>query len=290
MDFPPPQFFQHRGHRIAYVDEGTGPVLLMVHGNPTWSFYWRAVFRAFAPSHRCIAIDHVGCGRSDKPGDDRYLYTLASRIEDLQALVEHLELADVTLAVHDWGGAIGMGWAVRNPELVKALVVTNTAAFHLPSGKAFPPALALARVPGLGAALVRGANAFVRGTTRWGVTRPLDAATAAAYRAPYGTWKERIAVHRFVQDIPLRPADPAYAVIEEIAAGLPRLRDKPMLIAWGLRDFVFDAAFLREWEQRFPSAEVHRFPEAGHLVLEDAREPILAALKPFLARTRTEGA
>jgi len=281
-EFAPAQVFDRGGLAMAYVDEGQGAPILMVHGNPTWSYYYRNLVAAMSPTHRCVAPDHIGCGRSDKPDDRRYAYTLASRIDDLQALVEHLDLRGVTLVVHDWGGAIGLGWAGRAPERVDRIVVLNTAAFGLPPGKRFPWTLRLARLPGLGAVLVRGANAFVEGTIRFGVHRRLAPEVAAGYRAPYRTWADRIAVHRFVQDIPLRPGDRAYPTLQEVTAGLDRLRDKPMLVAWGLRDFVFDATFLEAWIHRFPAAEVHRFHDAGHLVLEDAGRRIIALVRSFV--------
>lgn len=280
--FAPAKTFDRAGLSMAYVDEGEGEPILMVHGNPTWSFYYRELVSAFSPTHRCVAPDHIGCGRSDKPSDARYDYTLARRIDDLQALVEHLDLPPVTLVVHDWGGAIGLGWAGRVPHRVARIVVLNTAAFGLPPGKRFPFTLRLARLPGIGAALVRGANAFVEGAIRYGVHRRLPSEIADGYRAPYRSWAERIAVHRFVQDIPLHPSDPAFPALQEVTAGLERLHDKPMLIAWGLRDFVFDRTFLDAWAQRFPAAEVHAFNDAGHLVLEDAGRRIIALVRQFL--------
>lgn len=273
------------GHRYHYVDEGPkdGPVVLMVHGNPTWSFYWRNLIGALKDTHRVIAPDHIGCGRSDKPSEEDYEYTLRSRIDDLTALVSHLELEDITLVVHDWGGGIGFGWAVDHPELIRQMVVLNTAAFHLPSGKAFPAALTLARLPGLGGLLVRGANAFVRGANRFCVTkRPLPPEVADGYLEPYRTWADRVAVHRFVTDIPLHPRDRAFAAIEATQNGLTRLRDKPMFIGWGLKDFVFDHHFLAEWERRFPDAQVHRYEDCGHYILEDATEDLVPKITAFI--------
>ncbi len=273
------------GHRYHYVDAGPkdGPVVLMVHGNPTWSFYWRNLISALQDTHRVIAPDHIGCGRSDKPSEEDYDYTLRSRIEDLGALVEHLDLQDITLVVHDWGGGIGFGWAVDHPERIEQMVVLNTAAFHLPDGKAFPSALTLARVPGLGGLLVRGANAFVRGANRFCVTkRPLPADVAEGYLAPYRTWSDRVAVHRFVTDIPLHPRDRAFSAIEATQNGLKRLADKPMFIGWGLRDFVFDHHFLAEWERRFPDAQVHRYEDCGHYILEDATEDLVPKIAAFI--------
>ena len=270
---------------MHYVDEGPhdAPVVLMLHGNPTWSFYWRRLISALRPSHRVIAPDHIGCGKSDKPGDDTYSYRLAERVEDIEALVEQLGLRDVTLAVHDWGGMIGMGWAHRHPDLVARLVVLNTAAFPMPSTKRLPASLWLARDTKAGALLVRGCNAFARGATRLAVTRvrlPKEARDGLC--APYDSWDHRRAVLRFVQDIPLREGDPSFSLVREVGEHLHQFNDRPVLICWGDRDFVFDEHFLRVWKSALPDAEVHQFPDCGHYVLEDAPAEIEGLVRRFL--------
>jgi haloalkane dehalogenase len=273
------------GLRYHYLDEGQGEPVVMVHGNPTWSFYYRRLVEALRPAYRAIVPDHIGCGLSDKPDDSRYDYTLASRIADLEALVDHLELdGGLTLVVHDWGGAIGLGYATRHPERVARLVVLNTAAFTMPRTKTFPWPLWLCRDTPLGAYLVRGLNAFCRGTARIGCTRrPLPRDVRDAYCAPYDSWDHRIAVHRFVQDIPLRGGDRSYDEITRIEKGLAGLAGVPTLIGWGMKDFVFDHHFLAEWVRRFPGAEVHRFARAGHYVLEDEGEQIVPLVRAFLS-------
>lgn len=273
------------GVRMHYVDEGPreGPVVLMLHGNPTWSFYWRRLIAALRTTHRVIAPDHIGCGKSDKPDDHRYSYRLARRIDDVERLVDALQLRDVTLMVHDWGGMIGMGWADRHPELVTRLVLLNTAAFGLPPSKRMPASLWLARNTGVGAVLVRGLNAFARGATRLCVTRrPLSEEVRAGLIAPYDSWANRRAVLRFVQDIPLRPGDPGFEIVSGVGERVGQFDDRPVLICWGARDFVFDDHFLRVWQQKLPHAEVHRFADAGHYVLEDAGEEIEALVLRFL--------
>lgn len=278
-------YLDRDGLRYHYVDEGQGSVVLAVHGNPTWSFYWRNLIKDLRTDHRVVAPDHIGCGRSDKPKAEDYDYTMRSRVDDLTRLVNDLDLHDITLVVHDWGGAIGMAWAVENPERVSRIVVLNTAAFHLPDGKGFPSSLVLARTPLLGDLLVRGANAFVRGANRFCVTRkPMAPEVAEGYLEPYRNWKDRVAVHRFVQDIPLRPGDPAFDLINATQDGLAALADKPMLIGWGMKDFVFDRHFLAEWERRFPDASVHRFDDCGHYIMEDASDEILGLVHDFFDR------
>lgn len=275
------------GLRYHFLDEGQGEPVVMLHGNPSWSFYYRKLVEALAPAgYRTVVPDHVGCGRSDKPGDDRYDYTLESRVRDLERLLDHLGLdSALTLVMHDWGGGVGMAFAARHPERVARLVVLNTAGFHLPGSKMFPWPLWVCRDTFLGAWLVRGLNAFCRGTAFIGCKHTkMSRAVRDAYIAPYDSWANRIAVHRFVQDIPLRPGDRSYDLVTYVQNRLPLLADRPTLIAWGLRDFVFDRHFLAEWERRLPHAEVHRFPEAGHYVLEDEAGPIVPLVRDFLAR------
>ena len=273
------------GHRMHYVDEGPrdAPVVLMLHGNPTWSFYWRRLISALRLSQRVIAPDHIGCGKSDKPGDDTYSYRLAQRVEDIEALVEQLGLQGITLAVHDWGGMIGMGWAHRHPDLVARLVVLNTAAFPMPSTKRLPASLWLARDTKAGALLVRGFNAFARGATRLAVTRVrLPKEVRDGLCAPYDSWDHRRAVLRFVQDIPLEESDPSFSLVRDVGEHLHQFNDRPVLICWGERDFVFDDHFLKVWKSALPDAEVHQFPDCGHYVLEDAPAEIEQLVRRFL--------
>jgi pimeloyl-ACP methyl ester carboxylesterase len=275
------------GLRYHYLDEGSGEPVIMVHGNPSWSFYYRNLALALRDRYRCIVPDHIGCGFSDKPGDDRYDYTLARRVDDLERLVDHLGISEnITLVLHDWGGMIGMAYAVRHPERIKRLVVLNTAAFHLPKEKRFPYALKLCRDTRFGAFLVRGCNAFSLAASFVGCKRnPLPAKLRQAYRLPYDTWRNRIATLRFVQDIPLAPGDRNYELVSAVAAGLAQFNELPMAIFWGELDFVFDCSFLAEWQRRFPKAEVHRYPDAGHYILEDAAAEVVPLIRAFLDRT-----
>ena len=272
--------------RLHYLDEGPTDAepLVMLHGNPTWSFYYRNVVLALRGRYRCVVPDHIGMGLSDKPPDVRYPYTLSRRVDDLERLLKHLHLTDrVTLVLHDWGGMIGMAWAMRHAAAVRRLVILNTAAFPLPAGKSLPWSLRLCRLPLLGPLLVRGGNAFARAAARRCVTgAALPREVRSAYLAPYGSWAHRIAVRRFVQDIPLTPADVSYELVEQVAASLEQFRDVPMLICWGARDFVFDDDFLAQWSQRFPKAQTHRFADAGHYVLEDAGDRIIPLIEAFL--------
>lgn len=271
-------------HRLHYVDEGNGPAMLMVHGNPTWSFYYRNLIKEFSRDFRVIAPDHMGCGLSDKPSLDEYNYTLESRVQNLTKLVQELKLKDITLVVHDWGGMIGVTFATRFPDLIKQLVVFNTAAFHNPKGLDLPLSIRLCRNPLVGEYLVRGFNAFSHGANLRCCTRKkLSAAEKKGYLAPYNNWKNRLAVHRFVKDIPLTKEDEAWSVVNQAEKNLSRLSNKPMLILWGEKDFVFDDSFLRRWREYFPQAEVKTFPESGHYIVEDSHDEIVTAMHDFVA-------
>jgi cis-3-alkyl-4-acyloxetan-2-one decarboxylase len=280
----PGRDLDRRGSKLHYLDEGQGEPVVMVHGNPTWSFHYRRLVEALSPRFRTIVPDHIGCGLSDKPDDSRYDYTLASRVDDLEALLDHLEIdRNINLVVHDWGGMIGLAYAARHPERIARLVVMNTAAFHMPGTKSFPWALWICRDTPLGAWMVRGLNTFVRGTALIGCTRNrLPRAVRDAYAAPYDSWDHRIAIHRFVQDIPLRPGDRSYELVSWVENRLASLRSVPLFIAWGMRDFVFDRPFLEEWIRRFPHAEVHRYSRAGHYLLEDEAETLVPLIENFL--------
>ena len=276
-------FFNHRGFRYHYVDEGEGPPVVMVHGNPTWSFYYRNLIKALRPTHRAIAIDHLGCGLSDKPSADQYSFRLSDRIDDLEFLIESLDLKEpLTLVVHDWGGAIGMGYAVRHPDRIARLVIMNTAAFGLPPGKSFPWQLALARSPLIGGWMIPGLNAFARGATFMACEKPMDPKVKRGFLAPYDSWQSRLATYKFVEDIPLGRGEPSFEILQEITAGVKQFGNTPTLVCWGLCDFVFDISFLNQWREELPQAEVHEFGDAGHYVLEDAGEQIIPLVTQFL--------
>lgn len=270
-----------------YLDEGEGDPVVMLHGNPTWSFYYRNLIQALRGNYRCIAPDHIGCGLSEKPGDERYDYTLSSRVDDLERLLDSLGIDEnITLVLHDWGGMIGMTYATRHPERIRRIVVLNTSAFLLPESKRFPLALWVCRSTPLGAFLVRGFNAFSAIASHVCCTRAkMPREIRRAYRAPYDSWRNRIATLRFVQDIPLKPGDPAYDLVAEVDRKAGQFAEKPMLICWGLKDFVFDRHFLQRWVDEFPNAEIHRFDDCGHYILEDACDEVIAHIAEFLGRT-----
>ena len=285
--FAPKKFDRGNGIRLNYVDEGPQDAepVLMVHGNPSWSYYWRHLVLGLRDSYRCIVPDHIGMGLSDKPDDSQYEYTLQSRVDDLDKLIASLGLTGkITLAVHDWGGMIGFAWALRNPERIARLVILNTASFPLPKTKKLPWQIALGRVPLLGAVLIRGFNFFARGAADLGVMTPIDRASRKALLSPYDSWRNRRAVHRFVQDIPLKPGDKAWDLVAAAEKQLPDYRPLPAFIGWGLQDFVFDQDFLAHFIKDLPNATQKIYGDAGHYVLEEKHAELVPAIRQFLDR------
>ncbi|MEX2139478.1 MAG: alpha/beta fold hydrolase [Pirellulales bacterium] len=269
------------GRQMHYVDEGGGPTLLLVHGNPTWSFHWRELIVALRPKHRLVAPDHIGCGLSDKP--QSYDYRLAQHIDNLVEFIDRLDLREITLLAQDWGGAIGLAAALRRQDRFARFVLFNTAAFR---SAWMPWRIRICRTPLLGILAVRGLNAFVRAALRMAVEKRdrMTTAVRAGIAAPYGSWANRIAIDRFVKDIPMSPNHPSYQTLTEVEQGLARLASKPFQFIWGMRDWCFTSAFLDRFIECFPHAEVHRFQDAGHWVVEDAHECIVPLVERFIAR------
>ena len=270
------------GLRYHYLDEGAGEVLLLVHGNPTWSFYWRELILKLRQHYRVVVPDHIGCGLSDKPSAADYPYRLARRVADLGRLIEHLDLKRVTLVAHDWGGAIGMGATVAAPSRFSRFVLMNTAAFRAES---CPLRIRVCRTPLLGRIGVQGLNLFARAALTMAVEKPerLTRAVRAGLLAPYDCWEHRTAVHQFVVDIPLGRRHPSYQTLCDIEAGLSQFRQHPVCLIWGMRDWCFSPAFLERFIEFFPDAAVHRLEDAGHYVVEDAHERIVPLIEEFLA-------
>ncbi|MEZ4239014.1 MAG: alpha/beta fold hydrolase [Myxococcota bacterium] len=267
------------GHKLHYLDEGQGPPLLMVHGNPTWSFYWRRLVAGLSDRYRCVVPDHLGAGLSDKPAD--WTYRLQDHIDNLVALIDHLDLRDVTLVVHDWGGPIGFGAAVARPERIARLVVFNTSVFleHVPLS------IRMGRWPVAGELLVQGLNGFLRVAKfrAIGDRDKLGDGVWRGYAAPYRRWSDRIGHLKFIRDIPVEAGHPTRAVIERLTEEVPaKLGDRPALLVWGERDFVFTPKFLERWQALLPHAEVERYPDISHWVVEEAHERILPRVTRFL--------
>lgn len=277
--FPPNYLDLGNGVNYHFLDEGRGEPILMLHGNPTWSFYYRDLVAHFSKSHRVIVPDHIGCGFSDKPQD--YDYLLATHIKNVEQLVTKLDLKNITLVVHDWGGPIGFGFATRNPERIRRIVVLNTAAFLL---LRFPWYLKFLSTPRLGQFLVRRLNIFLRAACLLGSGRfaGIRGAVKQGFFHPYDSWKNRVAIYNFIKDIPFSNSHPSRKTVLEIENSLGKLKDKPMQVYWGKKDPVFNLHYLARFKEEFPRAEVFEYEDAGHFVLEDKTWEIIAGLEKFV--------
>jgi pimeloyl-ACP methyl ester carboxylesterase len=262
--------------KYNYIDEGHGNPVIMVHGNPTWSFYYRKLVEKLKDQHRCIVPDHIGCGLSDKPQD--YSYRLENHINNLDTLVKNLELKSFDLIVHDWGGAIGFGLATRYPEKINKIVILNTAAF---TSKNIPFRINLCRIPWFGEKFIRAFNGFAWPATFMAVTKKMDPKVKKGYLHPYNNYNNRLATARFVQDIPLNKSHPSYKTLKEIEDRLHLLKGKK-LIVWGKKDFCFNDSFLKKWQEIYPDAQKIILKDAGHYVIEDCHEETLSSIKGFL--------
>lgn len=280
---PAPSHFFGRQH---YVDAGNGDPIIMLHGNPTWHYYFRNLTNQLRGRYRCIVPDHIGCGYSEKPPLSHYDYSLHSRINDIEALLDHLNIKDnITLIVHDWGGMIGLGYAARFPERIRRIIAMNTSCARLPAGKRFPWSLWLGRNTKLGEWLILKQNLFCRLAARWCVTRkPLPPEVREMYLKPYDSPENRIAVLKFVQTIPLSSKDEGWEIVVQVEERLAKFRHLPTLLLWGMKDFVFDHHFLKDWQRNFPQAETLTWQDCGHYLLEDAGDEVLRAIDQWLEK------
>jgi pimeloyl-ACP methyl ester carboxylesterase len=271
-------YFENKGHKLHYVDQGDGEVMLMLHGNPTWSFYYRNLIKEFSLSKRVVVPDHIGCGFSDKPQD--FTYRLQDHIDNVKALIDNLEVKSITLVVHDWGGAIGFGLATQFPGLVKKIIALNTAAYTIDY---IPKRIAICKAPVIGEFLVRGLNGFAGPATFLTTVIPLEANVRKAYLYPYNNYKNRIAVSKFVEDIPLNPKHPSWNTLKNIEVKLKGFTT-PVMFIWGGQDFCFNDRFYNKWKELLPKAEYHYFKDAGHYVIEDKLLDCISLIKEFIAK------
>ena len=262
---------------MHYVDEGTGPVIVCLHGNPTWGFLFRNLIARLRQEFRVIVPDHVGCGLSDQPAD--VFFTAADRIAHLEDLLEQLGVGRFSLVLHDWGGPIGTGLAVRRPADVERLVYFNTT---LAETALLPGMIRRAASPLIGRLLTQHTMRFVKLLTSFGAVHTLTPEIKQGYHRPYRTRDSRRAIWGFVRDIPFTPSHPTAPLMADMVARLPSLADTPVKIIWGMNDPCFHPGILRHVAARFPQADVVEIPAASHLVLEDAAEQSIAAVHAFL--------
>ncbi|MFZ9888259.1 MAG: alpha/beta fold hydrolase [Myxococcota bacterium] len=273
---------------LHYLDEGPreAPVLLFLHGNPTWSFIWRRLIVALRDRFRCIAVDHMGMGLSDRP--QGWSYTLVEHVANVERLLDALDIERFSLLCHDWGGMIGMTLATRRADRYESGVVMNTAAFL----GALPRRIGLVKVPVLGSAAVLHGNAFARAAVELCMVHRerMNATLRHAYLAPYSNAHDRIATLRFVEDVPQKASHPTHAVVQATDQALAQLRERPLLVLWGEQDWCFTMRFFEGWKARFPACETEVMPQASHYVFEDEPERVTSSVARFFDRVLGERA
>ncbi len=263
-----------------YADEGKGNPIVMVHGNPSWSFLYRRLVQEFSSTHRVLVPDHIGCGLSDKPQD--YSYTLKQHVANLEAFIEKQELKNVTLMLHDWGGPIGLGYATNNVDNISSIIAMNTVGFVLPH---IPWYLKLCGSKFPGEFLVRRLNAFAKCASVVG-SKPLPGLkklVKEGYLAPYDSYENRIAIHRFIRDIPKNEQSESYEELKRIEDGLALLKDTPMLLLWGAKDPVFRMSAYEAWQKKVPHLQTELYSDGGHYLPEDCHEEIVPRIRSFLS-------
>src|SRR3954452_13506531 len=278
-----PRWIEAADLKLHHVDEGPrdGTTFLMLHGNPTWSYmYRRPIAELAARGHRCVAPDHMGFGRSDKPAH-LGSYRLQAHIDNLGALIDQLDLRDVVLIAHDWGGPIGLGALLERRDRLRAALLINTWAWELPSF--LPPFLREFRTEGLGEILALAGNLFVEAIPGGMASREVDPVMMSAYRAPFPDYWSRAGTLAFQRDIPLTERDRSAGLMSSIHERLPQL-DVPVTLVWGMRDRVFQPVFLDQWRELLPHAEVVELEDAAHFVVEDRPDAVAAAAAALLAR------
>jgi haloalkane dehalogenase len=269
------RFKEIDGGTIHYVDEGSGPVLLMLHGNPTWSFLYRHLIAGLKDRFRCIALDYPGFGLSKAPAG--YGYTVAEHARVVERFVTSLDLEGITPIVQDWGGPIGFSVAVRNPDRFQAFVIGNTWAWPTQGDRRFEFFSKLLGSQVVGGFLVRNLDVFHTVFLKSGMRRKkLTPEEMRMYRMPHPTPESRRPVHVMPREILS-----ARSLLEEIQRGISRVTDRPALIVWGNRDPAFRKPELVRWERTFPNHRTVILEGASHYIQDDAPEEIIAAIKDW---------
>ena len=271
-------YFEVDGGRMHYIDEGHGQPLVMVHGTPTWSFLYRTLIIEFSRDYRVIAPDHIGFGLSEKP--EKWSYRPQDHARNLELLIDHLGLKDIVLCVHDFGGPIGLSYALEHPENVRALVIFNTFLWSLKGDPAFErPASLFNNAIGRWLYLRQNFSANVMVRSAWGKHRPLAPDVHRQYQQPFPSADSRKGTWRFFQSL-LGESD----WYESLWVRRERIADKPALILWGMRDIAFKEKELARWKGLFPRARVVTYPQAGHFVPDEAGPEAVQEIGDFLVK------
>ncbi|PSJ29130.1 hypothetical protein B7P34_08405 [Streptosporangium nondiastaticum] len=281
-----------------YLDEGPrdAPPVLMLHGNPTWSYFWRHLVIGLRERYRCVVPDMAGMGLSSRTAEPFTVGGFQARADRIEALVTHLTVKHQapergwTVVVHDWSGPVGLRWASWHAERIARIIVCNTVAFPWPEGHRLYWGLKFIHASALAAWISYRHNLFALGITHQGVTSRMPRQVRAAYLAPYRRRSDRRAIEKFVRAIPRKAGDMGWETLHELGRDLTALRNKPTLLCWGMQDPVFNDQVLDGWMRRLPHAQVRLFPHAGHLLLDDVPHQVTNDVLAFLAVTAASAA
>jgi len=262
--------------RMHYVDEGHGETIVMCHGNPTWSFLYRHLIKGLSPAYRCVAMDYIGFGLSDKPPEWSYLPQMQA--QNVESLINRLGLKDITLVVQDWGGPIGLSYALRHPDNVKRLVIMNTWLWSVKGVREYEFFSGLLGGP-LGRFLIKRFNFFAGPVMKYvsGDRSKLDRATQCHYLKPLATPAERKGSWVF----PKRIIDSS-EWLASLWAQHEQIRHLPTLLLWGMSDPSFKARELQRFESIFATYQTIRFEGVGHFVQEEKKEALVPLIETFL--------
>jgi acyl-CoA synthetase (AMP-forming)/AMP-acid ligase II/pimeloyl-ACP methyl ester carboxylesterase len=276
------------GYYMHYLDECTGdrdrlPVVILLHGNPTWCYYYRRLIERLKAKFRVIVPDYIGCGLSSNPVKKQL--RAGDRIKHLQELTAELGLKRYSLVMHDWGGSLGTALAQSNIPAIDRLVYLNTT---LTETESLPKIIKAAAKPFIGKFLTKYTKRFLKFTTEWGVCKKLTKEIKRGYLYPYHSTARRSSIWDFVDDIPFDSSHPSYSLMLDLAKNMPTLSDIPVQIVWGLKDPCFHREMLNKVAHHFPQARVLEIPQASHLVLEDAPELAGKTISEFLEQDRDQ--
>lgn len=269
-------FLNVAGYRMHYLDEGQGEAVILLHGNPTWCFYYRKLVEELRKSFRVIVPDYIGCGLSDKPERE---FRSIERVDQVQTLIDALKLNRFSVVMHDWGGAIGTMLSIRNKGVINKLIYFNTVLTEIQS---LPFFIRLAANPWVGKFFTQYSSMFLQLLTNFGAVKKLPDEIKRGYLYPYLSRAKRSAIWGFVNEIPFSKTHPTYIEMMQVAENLPELKNIPVQIIWGIQDPCFHTGILRKFARHFPQAKILEFANAGHLVLEDEPERASEAVKNFL--------
>ena len=264
------RWFESAVGRVHYVDEGTGPPLLLLHGNPTWSFLYRDIIRRLRDRFRCVAIDYPGFGLSDRP--EGYRYTPGEHSQVVSDLLARLDVRELLIMGQDWGGPIGLAVALADPERVRGLVMGNT--WFWPADRFGMKAFSRVMSSGPLQRAILERNFFVEKLIPGGTSRTLSSSEMRHYRGVQPTPEARVGVAEFPRQI--LAAEPW---LRDLAAGVERtLTKKPLLLVWGMRDLALGPRLIPRWRTTFPDHQLVELPAAKHFIQEDAPAEISRAI------------